>query len=349
MAIQVPHHTARSAAAAGGRDVQVILTDAREVAGPVYRGIADRLPAQIRHVLGYHAGWWDAGGRPAGSGGKAVRPAFALCCARAAGGGTPEAAVAAAVAVELAHDFSLLHDDVMDGDLTRRHRPAVWAVFGVSQAILAGDVLLTLAVEQAAGLPGGAQVLSRALLDLCAGQWADVAFEQRDQVPVSECVQMAAQKTGALLGAACQLGALAGGAGPAPAERYREFGRQLGVAFQLADDELGVWGDPRLTGKPVGADLAARKKSLPVVAALNSGTTAGEQLACIYGRDEPLDEEAVARAAGLVDAAGGRAWARNEARRRTDLAYAALDAASPDEDAAADLHALADLVAHRDH
>jgi geranylgeranyl diphosphate synthase type I len=355
MAIQVPHHTAASGAVrlgvdrvSRGRDVQVILTDAREAAGPVYRAVAGRLPAEIRHVVGYHAGWWDADGRSAGSGGKAVRPAFALCCARAAGRDTPQAAVAAA-AVELLHDFSLLHDDVMDGDLTRRHRPAVWAVFGISQAILAGDVLLALAVEQAADLPGGALVLSRALLDLCAGQWADVAFEQRDQVPVSECLRMADRKTGALLGAACQLGALAGRADPVTAERYREFGRQVGVAFQLADDELGIWGDPRLTGKPVGADLAARKKSLPVVAALNSGTAAGEHLAWLYRRDEPLDEEAVAHAAGLVEAAGGRAWAQTEGRRRIDLAYAALDAASPDEDAAADLHALADYVTRRDH
>ncbi|HEX4832938.1 MAG TPA: polyprenyl synthetase family protein [Trebonia sp.] len=340
----------RHATAMPARDAHPVLDQARAAVAVGYRAAVGRLPAEIRHVAGYHAGWWDADGAALDGGGKALRPALALCCARAAGAASPAAALAAAVAVEVMHDFSLLHDDVMDGDRTRRHRPTAWVVFGVSQAILAGDALIALAMEQAAQVPGGGgAVLSLALVDLCAGQCADITFERRDQVTISECVDMADGKTGALLGAACELGALAGGADAATAGRYRQFGRHLGIAFQLVDDDLGIWGDPQRTGKPVGADLAARKRSLPVVAALASGTPAGDLLAGVYRRDEPLDEEAVTYATALVEAAGGRSWARAEAARRVELAHAALDATRPDEEAAADLRALAALVTRRDH
>ncbi len=193
------------------------------------------------------------------------------------------------------------------------------------------------------------QVLAAAACELCEGQSADLAFGTRSGVSVPECLAMAEAKTGALLGTACQLGALAAGASPAAAAGYRGFGRQLGVAFQLVDDLLGIWGDPRVTGKPAGPDLASRKKSLPVVAALTSGTQAGTQLARLYRRGEDLDEHAVAHAAELVEAAGGRAWAQAEAGRRMGAAMDALAQARPAPTAADDLRVLADLITRRDH
>jgi len=222
---------ALSGAADRPRTAAQILAETRAVVNPAHRAAVDGLPLEIRHVAGYHIGWWEADGRMTGAGGKAVRPAFVLACARAAGGGGDQAemtdrraAVDAAVAVELVHDFSLLHDDVMDGDLTRRHRAAAWAVFGVGRAILAGDALLALAMDVLTGDPGpdddagtrglphvragSARVLSGALLELCRGQSADLAFENRGDVTLTECLAMAERKTGALLGAACQLGAL---------------------------------------------------------------------------------------------------------------------------------------------
>jgi geranylgeranyl diphosphate synthase, type I len=342
----------------GPRAAAQILAETRAVVEPAHRAAVDDLPPEIRHVAGYHIGWWEADGRVTEAGGKAVRPAFVLACARAAGGGGDQAelpdrqapvnaAVSAAVAVELVHDFSLLHDDVMDGDLTRRHRAAAWAVFGVGRAILVGDALLALAMDVLNGDP--ACVLSGALLELCRGQSADLAFEHRGDVTLTECLAMAERKTGALLGAACQLGALAGGADRRVAELYRTFGRELGVAFQLIDDVLGIWGDPALTGKPAGNDLAARKKSLPVVAALTSGGQAARQLARLYQREEALDEIAVTHAAELVEMAGGRAWALAEAERRIEAARAALAQARPEASAEADLHLLADLITRRDH
>jgi geranylgeranyl diphosphate synthase type I len=365
---------ALSGAADRPRTAAQILAETRAVVNPAHRAAVDGLPPEIRHVAGYHIGWWEADGRMTGAGGKAVRPAFVLACARAAGGGgdqaamrerlaSAQAAVDAAVAVELVHDFSLLHDDVMDGDLTRRHRAAAWAVFGVGRAILAGDALLALAMDVLTGdqgrdggldagacaRAGSARVLSGTLLELCRGQSADLAFENRGDVTLTECLAMAERKTGALLGAACQLGALAGGADHRAAELYRTFGRHIGVAFQLVDDVLGIWGDPAVTGKPAGNDLAARKKSLPVVAALTSGGQAACHLARLYQREDAFDEAAVAHAAELVEMAGGRVWALAEAERRIQAAREALAGARPEPNAEADLHVLADLITRRNH
>lgn len=334
--------------AAAHRSLRLLVDEARALVEPVYRQAVDSLPAEMRQIAGYHAGWWDAEGQPVPHAGKAVRPTLTLACARAAGI-CGEAAARAGAAVELVHDFSLLHDDVMDGDLTRRHRPAAWAVFGVGQAILVGDALLASAVRQLSGIPVAIDVLTKALLDLCRGQSADLAFEQRGDVTLAECVTMAEDKTGALLGAACEIGALAGGADPSAARRYGRFGRQLGVAFQLTDDLLGIWGDPETTGKPAGSDLSSRKKSLPVVAALTSGTPDSRRLAWLYGLDEPWDAAAVSHAADLVEAAGGRVWAQAEADRRMAVAYSELAGARPDPAAVEELHTLASLVVRRNH
>jgi geranylgeranyl diphosphate synthase, type I len=326
------------------RDLAQVLTETRELAGPAHRAVIDGLPAGIRHVAGYHVGWWDAEGRPCAWAGKALRPALAFACARAAGG-DPADAVPAAVAVELMHDFSLLHDDVMDGDLTRRHRPAAWTVFGTGEAILAGDALLAAAFRLPRPGPQ-AHVLADALAELCHGQSSDLAFEARMDVGLAECLSMAERKTGALIGAACQLGALAAGAGPEAAESYRALGRRLGVAFQLADDLLGIWGDPEVTGKPAGGDLTSRKKSLPVVAALTSGTTPGDQLARLYRREDP-DEQGMARAARLIEDAGGRDWAWWETTRQVQQAMDHMTSAKPARGGAADLRLLAGLVLRR--
>ncbi|CAI7974092.1 (2E,6E)-farnesyl diphosphate synthase [Frankia sp. Hr75.2] len=340
------------------QSVAQLFTEARARVESAHRAVIEVLPAEIRHVAGYHIGWWDAAGRPSDRMGKAVRPTLTLASARAAGpisnaAEAGRAAVAAAVAVELVHDFSLLHDDVMDKDLSRRHRTSAWAVFGTSRAILVGDVLLAAALQVMAadGTAGarGMAVLTAAVQDLAAGQSADLTFGERGEVSLLECLAMAEGKTGALLGAACQLGAMAAGANDDVAACYRDFGRQLGLAFQLVDDALGIWGDPKVTGKPVGSDLRARKKSLPVVAALASGTAAGKHLAWLYRREEALDQQAVAHATRLIEQAGGRDWTAAETRRRTEAALAALERAAPDPAAESDLRTLAILMTSRDH
>jgi geranylgeranyl diphosphate synthase type I len=274
-----------------------------------------------------------------------------LLAARAVGG-TAEAAVPAAVAAELAHNFSLLHDDVMDGDPTRRHRPTAWTVFGTNAAILAGDALLAaayeaLAADDSPAAAHGVRVLSRAVLDLVEGQCADLAFEERDDVTLDECLTMASGKTGALMGAACALGALHGGATTAGAARLRTFGERFGLAFQLTDDLLGIWGDPAVTGKPVRSDLHNRKKSLPVVAALTSADPAAAELADLYLRDEPLSTDDTARAAALIERTGARAWATAQADTLLAEAQTYLTGAAPAP--AAELLTLARLTTRRDH
>jgi geranylgeranyl diphosphate synthase, type I len=330
-------------ALAPSRSAGQILEEARARVEPAYRALVEALPGQLRHIAGYHAGWWDVHGHPCSNAGKAVRPALVLACS----GGAWQRAVDAAVAVEMVHDFSLLHDDIMDRDLTRRHRPAAWAVFGIGPAMLAGDALLTLATSVVGPGPG-TEVLTQVLLELCAGQCEDLAFEQRTDVTVAQALAMAESKTGTLLGGACQLGALAAGADAPDALRYRGFGRELGVAFQLVDDLLGIWGDPAVTGKPVHADLTARKKSLPVVAALTSGTVAGEQLKWLYHRDQALDGDDLADFQALIEQAGGRAWASAEAERRLQTALGHLATAALSPQALADLETLAALITRRE-
>jgi len=329
------------------RPLADVLAWSKGLVDPALRTAARRLPEAMRRIAAYHFGWQDAHGRPAtADGGKALRPALVLLCAEAAGGEGADA-VAAAVAVELVHNFSLLHDDVMDGDTTRRHRATAWTVFGTGAAILAGDALLSLAFEVLA--PSGAanaKVLSAATLALLEGQAADLDFEQRDDVTPGECVRMAEGKTAALLGAACTLGATFG---PAGDDRFGAFGRAVGLAFQHVDDLLGIWGDPAVTGKPVYSDLQNRKKSLPVVTALCSGTAAGADLAALYARREPLDETELARAASLVEAAGGRQRSQAQADALLAKALRDLTAAAPPSRATAELAALARLITTRTH
>ncbi|GAA3560162.1 family 2 encapsulin nanocompartment cargo protein polyprenyl transferase [Nonomuraea rosea] len=337
------------------RGADRILGEARRMVEPAHRAVVAQLDGPLREVAEYHAGWREIDGSPAHGGGKAIRSALALACARAAADRTAArsaalAALPVGVAVELVHDFSMLHDDVMDGDVTRRHRPAAWTVFGVGAAVLVGDALLLSAIRHLAASPvqQGAGVLAATVVEMCEGQWADLAFASRADVSLPACLAMAEAKTGALMGAACQLGALAAGAGPGAARSYRVFGRQLGLAFQLVDDLLGIWGDPQVTGKPVGADLAVRKKSLPVVAALASGTEAAARLARLYAGPGDLDEAAVAQAADLVEAAGGRAWAQAEAERCRQGALHALAGTRP-MGGAEELVTLAALVTERSH
>lgn len=329
-----------------------LLERTRSAVNPQLRSTIESLPGSIRRVAMYHFGWEHADGTPAtGSAGKAIRPALVLAAARALGG-DPRQVVRAAAAVELAHNFTLLHDDVIDEDSTRRHRPTAWTVFGTPEAIIAGDALLALALRLLAEdrHPASAAAsgrLAACVIELCAGQQADCAFEERapHEVSLDECLAMAMAKTGALLGCACALGALYAGGGEEEAAAMDAFGREAGLAFQLIDDLIGIWGDPARTGKPAGADLAAHKKSLPVVAALTSGTSAGAELAEFYRG--PMSPTAVRLAAEAVDRAGGRDWAQLQAADRMARAVHELARTVPDLTAAGDLLALAEFVTRR--
>jgi geranylgeranyl diphosphate synthase type I len=325
---------------------------ARDLVGPAIAEAVGRLSSQIGLVAAYHLGICDAEGQPtpAGAAGKALRPALALLSARAAG--VPaERAVPPAAAVELVHNFSLLHDDIMDGDTERRHRPTAWTVYGVGSAILAGDALLVLAQDLLLeNQPNGvwaARCLSAAVQRLITGQGADLDFESRDDVEVAECLDMAGDKTAALMACACSIGAIYVGAPPNLAMGLAAFGSHAGLAFQLTDDLLGIWGSPETTGKPVGSDLRARKKSLPVVAALTSGAEAGFELAELLAQPGPLTEGDVARATQLVEEAGGRKQAEAMADAELAAAAACLAAADMPDDVRAEFAGIAAFISAR--
>ncbi|WP_445283965.1 family 2 encapsulin nanocompartment cargo protein polyprenyl transferase [Streptomyces sp. DSM 118148] len=343
-----------------GQEATALLERTRAVVDPELRAAVESLPGSMRRIARYHFGWEHADGTPAaGNAGKAIRPALVLAAAAALGGPRAgAAAVRAAVAVELTHNFTLLHDDVMDRDATRRHRPTAWTVFGDADAILAGDALQALALRLLAADPHpvsgqAAARLADCVVELCAGQHTDTALERRapEEVTLDEVLAMAEAKTGALLGCACALGALYAGAGEEEVAALDGFGRQAGLAFQLIDDVIGIWGDPLRTGKPAGADLAVRKKSLPVVAALASGTPAGAELAALYGKPytegEDGDGGEIARTALAVERAGGRDWAQAEAADRMARAVQELARAVPAPEAAGGLLALAEFVTRR--
>jgi geranylgeranyl diphosphate synthase type I len=312
------------------KTVPDVLGRARELVEPSQREAIDRLSPEIRPLIEYHLGYVDADGRPCvgGSAGKGVRPALAVLSAEAAGA-PASTGVPGAVAVELVHNFSLLHDDVIDCDHERRHRPTVWALFGIGRALIAGDALLALAQRVLLEAPGStgaaaALALADATSAMIAGQALDMDFETRCSVDVESCLSMEAGKTGALLGCASSLGAILAGAPEETVTELREYGIQLGLAFQAVDDLLGIWGDPRATGKPTWSDLRQHKKTLPVAAALAAGDAAAEELAALL-ESPHLDETQIARAAHLVDRCGGRAIATDEAHGRLAAALAALD------------------------
>ncbi|MBF8171665.1 polyprenyl synthetase family protein [Streptomyces olivaceus] len=313
-----------------------VLDTTRTLLEPALReAVATHLGPQMNRIARYHFGWSDAEGRPTGAwGGKMIRPNLALLSARAAGA-EAEDGLPAAVAIELVHNFSLLHDDIMDGDETRRGRATAWTVFGVPGAVLAGDALVAAATcvllaAPAAGARSATLAMTAATRRMIDGQAADSEFERREDVTLAECVRMAGDKTGALLGSACGLGADLQGAERRLVERLEAFGEHIGLAFQLVDDLLGIWGESAQTGKQVGADLRVRKKSLPVVAALNAPGT--DELRALYLRPEPLTEPDIRRVTTLVERAGGRDWAQNEADRQIAAAEECLTAVDLPDD-----------------
>jgi geranylgeranyl diphosphate synthase type I len=316
------------------------LDRARDLVHASLQEAVARLTGELQAPVQHHLG----------GGGKHVRAALALLSAEACGA---EAAtgVPGAVAIELVHNFSLLHDDVIDGDRERRHRPTVWAEFGVGPAIIAGDSLAALSMEVLLESPNphaarAALELARATQAMIAGQADDMAFEPRAVVSIEECLTMEERKTGALLSCAAALGAILAGAPEATVDALRDYGRHLGIAFQAVDDLLGIWGDPAVTGKPVGSDLRQHKKSLPVVISVAAADgLAGEFVALLRGR---LSEREVATAAQFVEGYGGREATMQLAEEHLAAALGALEAAPLLPGPAAELADVAMFVVGRD-
>jgi geranylgeranyl diphosphate synthase, type I len=289
-------------------------------------------PNLVYNMLHYHLGWVDAQFEPSVSdGGKRLRPILLLLTTEAQGKDWHDALPAAA-SIELLHNFTLIHDDIEDQDKRRRGRPTLWSIWGIPQAINAGDALFTLAYQamidlQTRSLPAACvlQALERytsATLKITEGQCMDIAFETQQEVSESDYLSMIEGKTAALVGLASELGGIIAGASEARCEHLHAFGVALGKAFQMQDDLLGLWGDPEKTGKPVGSDIRKHKKTLPMI----HGKEHGRELATLLGKPSLSDEE-VDDALSLLEAAGSRAYTETQAERYHREALESLEKA----------------------
>lgn len=304
----------------------------------------------LREILAYHMGWEGEGAGPKASG-KRVRPTLVLL-SNAAAGGDWHKALPAAAAVEVLHNFSLIHDDIQDNSEQRRGRPTLWAKWGVPQALNAGDAMFALAHISLEGLEKttssqiyleAARLLPRTSLQLTQGQHLDLAYEQMGKLDIDAYWPMIWGKTATLVATCARLGALVAGASGPKLKAYMMFGEKLGLAFQVHDDLLGIWGNAEQLGKSVHSDLLSGKKSLPVLYALQKN----EKFARRWNNGGVSAAE-VGDMATLLETEGGRAFARQEAEKLTGEALDALRTAKPQKEAGAALEELAEELGRRE-
>jgi geranylgeranyl diphosphate synthase type I len=303
----------------------------------------------------YQLGWRDEQLEPTNvDPGKLLRPQLTLLACRAVGG-DPRQALPLAAGIQLLHDFSLIHDDIEDHSDTRRGRPTVWKLWGLAQGINTGDGMFAIAHLALHRLTAvgvhpevALEVLRRfdeTILTICEGQYLDLSFEGDLGIGEADYLSMISRKTAALAAASSGLGAIIGGADAATARALFDFGQNLGLAFQVQDDVLGIWGDPELTGKPAAADIIRRKVSLPIIHALRTADRRDE-LAQLYGQPEWREGD-IGRVLGILEQAGARGYSEGVAAHYHQQSLAALDAAHGDKATLAELRALAERLVGR--
>lgn len=304
-----------------------------EIEGELQRvvSLSNRPPcAELYHMMAYHLGWEGELAGPAARG-KRVRPLLVLLTAAAAGGDWRNALPAAA-AVELVHNFSLIHDDIEDKSELRRGRKTVWKLWGMEQAINLGDAMFALAhlailrLEETVSAQialRAARLLQQTCLELTQGQYLDMSYEKKTQLSLADYWPMVNGKTAALLAACTELGAMSARADPQNIQEYREFGRCLGLAFQVQDDFLGIWGDAALMGKSAESDLLTGKKSLPVLYGLEQNGAFARRF-----RQGGITIEEIPNLARQLEEEGGLEFTRQTAARLTEEALEHLAAAN---------------------
>lgn len=330
----------------------------QEMIPAVERAMEDVLSANDRSgdpfysMLHYHMGWVDETFQPLRSNsGKRVRPLIALLSTQSAGGDW-EKAIPGAASLELMHNFTLIHDDIQDNSPTRRGRPTMWNLWGVNLAINSGDAMFALAHESMIRMVDrgvSAEIVVHALrrldqtcVDLTIGQYADMLFEERDDVTVDQYLEMIGGKTAALLSFSTELGALVAGKHEDVVSHYASFGRDLGMAFQVRDDLLGIWGDETIIGKSSATDIVTRKKSLPVL----YGLSKSEEMVNLYSRSKN-SENFVQEVVQLLDGVGAYEFALSYEEMYANNALTHLEMAHPEGDAAIALDQLTKILLNR--
>lgn len=310
----------------------------------------------FHEMLTYHMGWTGEGAGAEATG-KRIRPLMVLltCLASSGAEGVDEAwqsALPAAAAVELVHNFSLVHDDIQDKSPKRRGRDTVWTKWGAPMAINVGDALFVLSNQAIVDLKENypaeivvkaAEILHNTCLELTRGQFLDMSYEGRKDLTVEDYWPMISGKTSALLLACCQIGALLGGADEEKQEAYRSLGHYLGLAFQVQDDILGIWGDEKVTGKSVASDLVEGKNSLPVLAGLRKNGKFAERWA-----QGPINPDEVEEVARLLASEDGYVFAKEASIQMTDMAINSLREADPQGEAGEALFELTNRLLNRD-
>ena len=301
-------------------------------------------------MLTYHMGWTGEGAGPEATG-KRIRPLMLLLTVAACDTEWLRAMPAAA-AVELVHNFSLVHDDIQDTSEKRRGRATTWKIWGMPLAINAGDALFVQSNQAimdlrehypAETVVKAATVLHDTCLDLTRGQFLDMSYEKRNDVGVENYWPMIAGKTAALLSACCHIGSILGGVDEGKQDAYRSFGHALGMAFQVQDDILGIWGDEAITGKSAASDLLEGKKSLPVLHGLSKGGKFAERWT--NGPIQPDEVEEIAR---LLATEGSYEYTHGMSRQMTTLALDSLREADPQGEAGEALTELANKLIKRE-
>ncbi len=307
----------------------------------------DAQSAAFHEMLAYHMGW---SGEGAGKVGKRVRPLMMLLVVGGCGGQWLRA-ISPAAAIELVHNFSLVHDDIEDNSPTRRGRTTAWKKFGIPMAVNIGDALFAVSNQavldasphySADVVLAAAESLHAACIALTRGQYLDMSYENRVDLKVEDYWPMVEGKTAALLAAAAEMGAILGGAIGDRVRYFAGFGHNVGLAFQVQDDILGIWGDESAIGKSVASDLVEGKNSLPVLHGLAHSPPFAERWAT--GNITAEETPALAQ---LLEDEGALAYCVKEAERLTGLAMESLRAADPQGEAGEALRELADTLLQR--
>ena len=312
-------------------------------------------------LLNYHLGWVDSGGQAAAtasSQGKALRPTLCMFACEALTSDHARAMPAAA-ALELIHNFSLLHDDIQDQDLERRHQATAWSLWGIPKALVAGDAMQSTGdtavlrvVEEGASAEMALRVsgiLTGSYLEMIEGQCLDLEFEGRTDITTNEYLHMIACKTGALIRCGLEAGALLADGDEKTVSAFAQFGEGLGRAFQIRDDYLGIWGDEATLGKATGNDIRRRKKSYPVVFALERAAGAAfKDLQRIYSQTE-LEEDDVERILAILDEVGARESAQSLTESAISRALEALAPVALPDWARVEAEELVDFLARREY
>ncbi len=325
-------------------EMRSILDEHDEHARPLYE------------MLAYHLGL----DQPDGPRGKRIRPLLGLLAYRSLGGDY-RTVLPGAAAVELGHNFSLVHDDIEDSDRERRHRPTLWAIWGVPLAINAGDALFALSRLALYRLLDNEGFDERRVLELmrlydetclalCEGQFLDISFERRTDITVDEYMVMIGRKTAALLRASVRAGAVLATDDSAVGDAYGNFGYHLGLAFQMADDVKGSFWTSADSGKAEAGDIRKRKKTLPIVWALQNANEADQaRLREIYSPDatvagEPMPQHEVDEVLEIMERVGARQHTEGQARHFRDLALSDIAGLPTLEGPQAELLALVESV-----